>query len=229
MTMLRPDELLASPVVANATMNRERGLSGVNSYERDLRFSITEFLAERVRERGGAVWYDACCGQGRALVEAGRQFADAGWGRQVRIVGVDLVPMFTPETAPNVSLQAADVATFSLEQPADLVTCVHGLHYLGDKLGFLQNTCALLAPGGLFLGHLDPNNVLSMESGQPVWRQAARHAAERGAALGLKRHVLRVKQTDAPLGFGMAYRGATVSKQPNYTGIVVINSWYAMV
>jgi len=38
--MLDADELLASPLVANATMNRGRGLSGVNSYERDLRFRI---------------------------------------------------------------------------------------------------------------------------------------------------------------------------------------------
>ncbi len=30
--MLGSDELLSSPVVANATMNRGRGLSGVNSY-----------------------------------------------------------------------------------------------------------------------------------------------------------------------------------------------------
>jgi hypothetical protein len=35
MTLLRADELLSSPVVANATMNRGRGLSSVNSYERE--------------------------------------------------------------------------------------------------------------------------------------------------------------------------------------------------
>jgi len=54
--MLRSDELLCSPVIANATMNRGRGLSAVNSYERDLRFSLTEFLAQRVRERGESLW-----------------------------------------------------------------------------------------------------------------------------------------------------------------------------
>ena len=225
--MLSADELLASPIVANSAMNRGRGLTGVNSYERDLRFSITEFLAERVRERGTAVWYDACCGQGRALVEAGRQFDAAGWGRQVQIVGVDLVPMFTPEEAP-VTLVAADVAAFTLEQPADLITCVHGLHYLGDKLGFLQTAHALLAPGGLLLGHLDTSNILNSESGLPIWRHAARHAAKNGAALELKAHVLRVMQTEAALDFGATHQGATVSEQPNYTGITVIDSWYTL-
>ena len=199
-TMLRPDELLSSPVVANATMNRGRGLSGVNSYERDLRFSITEFLMERVREHGEAVWYDACCGEGRALAEA----------------------------APNVHLQAADVAAWALERPADLITCVHGLHYLGYKLGFLQNAYTLLTPGGLLLGHLDASNVLAAESGLPFWRQAARHAAKNGAVLELKSHVLRVQRTDAPLNFGVTYQGATISEKPNYTGITVVDSWYAM-
>ncbi len=224
--MLSADELLASPIVANATMNRGRGLSGVNSYERDLRFSITEFLAECVRERGEALWYDACCGQGKALVEAGRQFAAAGWGRQVRIVGVDLVPMFTPEKAPNVTLRVADVSAWTLEQPADLITCVHGLHYLGDKLGFLQNASTMLAPGGLLLGHLDTNNVRSVGNGLSIWRQAARHAVRGGASLKLSGHVLHVKQGDPPLDFGITYQGVTISEQPNYTGITVIDSWY---
>ena len=228
MTLPRADELLSSPVVANATMNRGRGLGGVNSYERELRFSITDFLAERVRERGKAVWYDACCGQGRALVEAGTQFAEMAWGRQIEIVGVDLMGMFTPEQVPGVTLIAAEVAAFRLDQPADLITCVHGLHYLGDKLGFLQHAYAMLALDGLFLGHLDAKNVHAVDGGPPIWRQAARHAAKSGVALDFKSHVLCIKRTDAPLGFGVTYQGATVSEQPNYTGITVIDSWYAV-
>jgi len=226
MTMLRADELLSSPIVANVTMNRGRGLSGANSYERDLRFSLTKFLAERVRERGEAVWYDACYGQGRALVEAGKQFAEIGWGHRVQVVGVDLVEMFATERAPGVTLIAADVAAFRLEQPADLITCVHGLHYLGDKLGFLQNTYAMLAPGGLFLGHLDTSNVRAFGSGLSLWRQAARHVGKTSVAPEFKSHVLRIARTEASLNFGLTFQGATVSEQPNYTGITVIDSWY---
>lgn len=224
--MLQADELLASPVVANSTMNRGRGFSGVNSYERELHFSITELLAERVREHGTALWYDACCGQGRALVEAGKQFEAAGRGGQTQIVGVDLVNMFTPDQAPNVTLWAADVTAFTLEQSADLITCVHGLHYLGDKLGFLEHAYALLAPGGLLLGHLDPANVRAAESGLPLWRQAARHAAQTSVKPELKGHLLRIQRTDALLDFGVAYQGASISEQPNYTGITVVDSWY---
>ncbi len=231
MTMLRPDELLSSPIVANSTMNRGRDLSGVNSYERDLRFSPTDFLADRVQERGHALWYDACCGQGRALIEAARQFQATDWGRPVRIVGVDLVETFTPEHAPHVTLIAADVAAFRLDHPhqvhADLITCVHGLHYLGDKLGFLETAYAMLAPGGLLLTHLDPDNLRAIGAGASVWRQAVRRAAKDGVALNFKGHVLRIVQTEAALDFGVTYQGATVSEQPNYTGITVIDSWYA--
>ena len=227
MTMLRPDELLSSPAIANATMNRGRGLGGVNSYERDLRVSLTDFLAARVRERGHALWYDACCGQGRALMEAATQFQATDWGHTVRIVGVDLVDMFTPERAPGVTLIAADVAAFRPDRPADLITCVHGLHYLGDKLGFLEAAYAILAPGGLLLAHLDPDNLCALESSVSVWRQAARRAAKSGVPIVIKGHVLRIEKANAPLTFGLTYQGATVSERPNYTGITVIDSWYA--
>ena len=226
MTMLRPDELLSSPIVANATMNRGRGFSGVNSYERDLRVSLTDFLAARVRERGHALWYDACCGQGRALMDAAIQFQATDWGRAVQIVGADLVDMFTPNRAPGVTLIAADVAAFRPDRPADLITCVHGLHYLGDKLGFLESAYATLAPGGLLLGHLDPDNLRGLGVGASVWRQVVRHAAKSGVALDFKGHVLRIARMEAPLDFGVTFQGATVSERPNYTGITVIDSWY---
>ena len=166
--MLNPDDLRRSPVVANAVMNRGRGLSGVNSYERELRFDIPAFLDKRVRERGEAVWYDACCGEGRALLEAGRQLSGTVWGSRVRTLGVDLAGMFSDGGTPNVQLIAADVAAFAPDSPLDLITCVHGLHYIGDKLGFLQNAYARLAPGGLFLGSLDPLNVRSHGDGLSV-------------------------------------------------------------
>ena len=152
------------------------------------------------------------------MVEAGTHSSAAEWGRQVRIIGVDLVGMFTPEQAPSVTLIAADVAAFTPDQPADLITCVHGLHYLGDKLGFLQDAYAMLAPDGLFLGHLDAHNIQATESGLPVWRRAARHAAKSGVTLELKSHVLRVKRTEASLNFGVTYQGATVSEaaQPSH-------------
>ncbi len=55
-----------------------------------------------------------------------------------------------------------------------------------------------------------------------------RHAAKGGVAVDFKGHVLRIARTEAPLNFGLTFQGATVSEQPNYTGITVIDSWYTV-
>ena len=221
MKTLSHAELLASDVVANATMNRGRGLSGVNSYARELRFDVGDFLRERVQARGRALWYDACCGQGRALAEAGEHFAATHWGRRVQIVGVDLIGDFAP-AGTNLHLAAGDVGAWTLDGKADLITCVHGLHYLGDKLGFLEYAYAQLAPGGLLLAHLDTANLRL----PCAWAQTVRRLRAQGVALTLKDHRLRLERTDAALTFGLTHEGATVSAQANYTGIIVVDSWY---
>ena len=129
--MLTHSQLLSSATVANSTMNRGRGLAGVNSYGRELRSDIPAFLEARARERGAAVWYDVCCGEGRALIEGGGRFA--ALGLPIQIIGVDLVGGFANGAGANVRLIAGDAATFTLDVAADLVTCVHGLHYLGTN------------------------------------------------------------------------------------------------
>ncbi|MBV9851065.1 MAG: class I SAM-dependent methyltransferase [Armatimonadetes bacterium] len=224
--MLTNAELLASSTVANSTMNRGRGLSGVNSYARELRLDIVAFLEARARERGQAVWYDACCGEGRALVEAGERFARRGWTREVQIIGADLVDLFAPNDCPHVRLMASDVVAYVPEQPVDLVTCVHGLHYLGDKLGFLERAYERLTPGGLLLAHLDPSNVWDAEGDRPLWPRLVRGIRAAGVAISLRSHVLSLMRGERPLNFGVTYRGATVSTRPNYAGITVIDSWY---
>lgn len=223
--MLDAVELLASPLVANATMNRGRGLSGVNSYERDLRFAPLPFLAARAEARGEALWYDACCGQGRALADAGGQIDAAGWGSKVRLVGADLAGMFVSPLPPQVQFVQADALAFQPDAPADLITCVYGLHYLGDKLALLQNAYALLAPGGLFLGSLDAVNIRG-PGGAPIFARLARRARQGGVRLEPKGQVLRLERTDAALDFGAAYRGAAASARPHASGITVIDSWY---
>ena len=111
-----------------------------------MRFDIAAFLETTARKYGRADWYDICCGEGRALVEAGRDFTTSGL--PVQIVGVDLVDTFAPASPRNVRLIAADAGAFVLDTAADLVTCVHGLHYLGDKLGLLEQAHRQMASGG---------------------------------------------------------------------------------
>lgn len=228
---LEDEALLASETVVNAAMNRGRALTGVNSYERDLKMDIGAFLARRVQERGHAVWYDACCGEGRALREASVAWeGQRQWASRVQMLGVDLWDDFAPVGAPCVRFVAADVVTYDPGTDVDLITCVHGLHYLGDKLRFLERCYARLAPGGVFIGHLDTDNLRFEAQGQasPVsWSALLRRVRGDSASITYRNHLLRMERIgNGPLHFGGEYLGASVSERPNFSGMTGIDSWY---
>lgn len=226
MRLLAPDELLRSDIVANSTMNRQRVLHGVNSYTRELGFDPILWLIQRAEKRGGAAWLDVCCGEGRALLHAAQALPSAT--HPIRLIGADLIGPFAAHSFANLELIAGDIAEFVPPCPLDLITCVHGLHYLGDKLGFLENAYRWLNDAGVFIGHLDPANIRAeaLQSGDKVWPGALRRARRAGVDMELRNYRLRIARTDAPLEFGTAFAGCSPSEQPNYTGITVIDSWY---
>lgn len=223
MRLLARDELLRSDIVANSTMNRQRVLHGVNSYTRELGFDPIPWLTQRAEIQGSAAWLDVCCGEGHALLHAARTLPP-----DVRLVGADLVGPFPSHPFANLKFTQGDIAAFTPPCAFDLITCVHGLHYLGDKLGFLESAYWWLSDGGIFVGHLDPVNLCA-EPGSPdrVWPGALRRARRAGIEIALRSHRLRITRSDAPLDFGTVFRGCSPSEQPNYTGITVIDSWYA--
>src|SRR5262249_45546176 len=131
--LLDEDALSASSVVANCAMNRERQLSGVNSYSRELSFNPLDWLRARITPGGPTSgWLDLCCGTGLALIQAAHRLRDDGLRDRVRLLGVDLVDAFDREGAPE--LVTASVTDWTPPGRFDLITCVHGLHYVGDKL-----------------------------------------------------------------------------------------------
>ncbi|WP_217622667.1 class I SAM-dependent methyltransferase [Streptomyces lunaelactis] len=85
-------ELEQSAVLANNTMNRERGLAGVNSYARELGFDPIRHL---VAQSAAPSWLDVCSGEGRALREAAARLPDTSV-----LTGIDLVGPLTPSTLP---------------------------------------------------------------------------------------------------------------------------------
>jgi trans-aconitate methyltransferase len=115
-----------SSVVANCAMNRDRRLAG---YGRELGVDIAETIRDRLRQRADTVrWLDLCCGSGKALQECARLVDDP----RLRITGVDLVDFFAGPRHPGVQLEVASVTAWTPSRELDLVTCVHGLHYVGD-------------------------------------------------------------------------------------------------
>jgi hypothetical protein len=106
--------LTASSVVANNTMNRERGLSGANSYAKELGFDPYEYLASR---EGSRAWLDLCCGSGKALFHAAGRFAAEQPDVDAAIVGIDLVDHFLSAVRPpGLELIAASVSEWTTQR-----------------------------------------------------------------------------------------------------------------
>jgi SAM-dependent methyltransferase len=170
MNLLDDDILERSAVVANCRMNQERDLVGSNGYDKELGINPRDFLGERIVTGRHVAWLDLCCGSGRALIEAARIAQEEGLGSRISIVGVDLVGMFlTPEPGlACLRLVEASLRTWQPEGQFDLITYVHGLHYIGDKLGLISRDASWLVEDGLFVANLDVENLRSPSSRIPV-------------------------------------------------------------
>ncbi|GAA1397771.1 class I SAM-dependent methyltransferase [Catellatospora coxensis] len=221
MRLLDDEALERSSVVANNAMNRERGLDGVNSYARDLGLHPLDRLRPRLADHGAAAWLDLCCGQGRALAEAAGQAPDG-----LEIVGVDLVDHFDSRASAldGLTLVTASVAQWRPDRAFDLITCVHGLHYVGDKLGVLARALTWLSPGGTFAAHLDLASI-QLADGTPATRLVRRLLREAGVAYDARRRVV-TRTGPTVLDLPLEYAGADDQAGPNYTGQPAVDSYY---
>jgi len=212
-------------VVANATMNRERGLRGPNSYSKDLGVDLLSILSELLASNGSVAWLDLCCGSGRALLEATIRLEELWPSGRLDLVGVDLARM--PRDAsprPGLRLIEANLERWTTAERFDLVTCVHGLHYVGDKLGLIRKASSWLRDSGSFLAHLDLAN-LRLEPRRPAGRRVMQAFRKVGVHYDSRRRVLRV-ESGQRLEFGLDYLGADDTAGPNSTGQPAVNSIY---
>ncbi|MEV7010463.1 class I SAM-dependent methyltransferase [Streptosporangium sp. NPDC051022] len=218
--LLDGEALERSSVVANCVMNRERGLSGSNGYGRELGIDVLEFLRGRVREGRRVRWLDLCCGSGRALFEASHRIGDA-----VEIVGMDLVGFFAgPSRPPGLRLITASVVDWVPEGLFDLVTCVHGLHYVGDRLGVLSRAASWLADDGLFVGNFDVDGV-RLADGAPAGRRLVSALRASGLDYDARRRRVSCRgRREVTLPY--RYLGSDDRAGPNYTGQSAVNSHY---
>jgi SAM-dependent methyltransferase len=229
--LLDDEALEKSAVVANCSMNRERQLAGVNSYARELRFDpLQEVVTARSGGSGAALggtaaWLDLCCGSGRALIQAACQVHRAGLAGQVVLAGVDLVDAFdaVPEPTAGLELVCAPVAAWEPARSFDLITCVHGLHYIGDKLALLTRAASWLTPAGRLVADLD---LAAVRAGGPA---ADRRLRSRLRAAGFaysprRRQITCAGRRDVRLPY--AYLGADDSAGHGYTGQPAVASYY---
>jgi SAM-dependent methyltransferase len=229
MELLNDKALARSSVVANCCMNRQRSLLGSNGYERELGLNPIDFLRDRAASQSQARWLDLCCGTGKALIEAGLIAKHEGWAERLEIVGVDLAGSFAerPAEIANVGLLKGSLAEWQADRPFDLITCVHGLHYIGDKLGLIARAASWLTKTGVFVASLDLNNIKCRET-----KAAGRVIGKALRASGLE-YDSRKKLVSCPgyrrVEFGLRYLGADDQAGPNYTKQPVVDSYYERV
>jgi len=227
MPLLNLGRLERSAVVANCAMNRERTLTGSNGYARELGFDVLEFLTNP-RWELPVRWLDLCCGSGRALVEAAAALSQQGRAKHVRILGLDLVDTFaTNPCVEMLTLREQSVERWQPTETYPLITCVHGLHYLGDKLELIAKCVRALAPQGRFVAHLDLKNLRGAD-GRPAGRRIVAELRKHGLNYDTrKRRITGDRPCDLLLPF--QYLGADDAAGPNFTGQPAVDSYYELV
>jgi trans-aconitate methyltransferase len=211
MRLVDDEELARSAVVANRAMNRTRRLSGRDGYAAVLGVDIVE--------RRPSSWLDLCCGSGRALLDAAELL-----GPDVPITGVDLVDFFAGPTPAQVELVSSSVTTWQPSRSYDLITCVHGLHYVGDKLAVLTKAASWLTPDGLLAANFDLTSIRQADGTTTGPRLAK---ALRQAGFQYDARSKRISRTGhAALTLPFHYLGADGQAGPNYTGQPAVHSYY---
>ena len=217
------------PVVANCSMNRLRTLRGSNGYDTELHIDALTELRRRLTRKTVVRWLDLCCGAGKALIEAAHQVEAMALTNRIEMVGLDLAGHFDPidEGLANLQLVESSIRAWAPAAQFDLITCVHGLHYVGDKLGAIQRAISWLTEDGLFVASLDVDNVRN-EAGAPLGRPLRRAFQRAQTDYVSGKHLVR-RIGGAELRLPFRFLGADEDAGPNYTGQPAVNSHYRIV
>jgi len=226
MKLIGLDELEKSGVVANCRMNRERSLTGPNGYSRDLGFNPLHVLQRQAEGKPRVRWLDLCCGSGMALSEAAEVIHNEGMEARFEIIGVDLVGMFVQPPAESGCLRLLEqsLSTWKPIGRFDLITSVHGLHYIGDKLGLIERAVSWLTDDGHFAANLDLNNLRFGDS-RLAGRTVVAELRKSGLQYSARKKLLTCEGHRAKLT-RFRFLGADDQAGPNYTRQPAVNSYY---
>jgi len=222
--LLKEEELIWSSVVANCNMNRKRKLIGVNSYEKDIRFDILKFLTERATTQKEVKWIDLCCGEGNAVIEASKIIQEQQINN-LAITGIDLVDLFeNHQNLPFINFEVQSLLEWTTNQKYDLITCVHGLHYVGNKLIVIQKSLQALKKDGIFIANLALDNVKDA-NGKSLKRYLLKRFRQHELSYDAKNKIL-IGKGPRKLELELSYLGANDRIGKNYTGQEVVDSHY---
>jgi len=227
MKLLSENELVWSWVVANSKMNRKRKASGVNSYEKELKIKPELFLEDHIQQNGLVKWLDLCCGEGKALIQASEYLLLKGLQDKALLKGIDLVSAFQsiPPLISCIDFEVRSIVDWSSTEQYDLITCVHGLHYVGDKLKVLKAVFECLNPQGIFIANLDLDNIRLLNGDAATY---LKNIFKQNDIQYNSRTRLLTCKGPRGIDFNVNYKGANDKAGPNYTGQDAVCSVYEM-
>ncbi len=226
MKLLNEEELEWSTVVANNTMNRERVAFGINSYEKEINFNPVDFIKNRA-DQNNIDWIDLCCGAGNALWQVVDFLKEKKIAPKVSITGIDLVSYFSKEEPHKMlTLKQLNLNDWKPTQTYDLITIIHGLHYLGDKLKLISTAAAALKKNGVFIGNLDLDNIL-LKDVQNARKNLLQFFKKNNIQYNQRTKLIRIEGPQN-ISSSFKYFGADDQAGPNYTGQPVVNSYYEL-
>jgi hypothetical protein len=117
------------------------------------------------------------------------------------------------------------LSTWRPDRAFDLITCVHGLHYVGDKLGLIARAATWLTVDGLFVASLDLHNL---EVGGSSARQLKPNLSRAGLRYDTR---LRLVSCRGRKRVSLPYRnvGADDMVGPNDMGQPAVDSHYEVI
>jgi ubiquinone/menaquinone biosynthesis C-methylase UbiE len=227
MQLLPEDKLVWSPIVANSGMNRERNSSGINSYEKEFHFKPEIFLESKIKESGQSSWLDLCCGQGNALLQTAIYLYGHGLQPNIKLKGIDLLNSFQviDKNINCIDFESKSVVDWIPDQKYDLITCSHGIHYIGDKLKVIETAIGALNPHGIFIANLDLANIIITETNSNLF---LKNLFKKTQIQYNNRSKIIKRVGFADIQFGLLYKGADDKGGANYTGQDAVTSYYSV-
>ena len=159
-------------------------------------------------------------------MQAALQVHAEGLSSQIQIIGVDLVGRFDRYEVDLSCLRLVEssLRTWSPDCQFDLITCVHGLHYVGDKLSLIAHAASWLTGDGLFVANLVLAN-LKIPDDRFAARRLTADLRRSGLAYDRRRRLITCQGRKA-IELPYRYLGADDQAGPNYTGQPAVNSYY---
>jgi hypothetical protein len=107
----------------------------------------------------------------------------------------------------------------------DLITCVHGLPYIGDKLALLTRAAGWLTSSGRLIADLDLS-AIQLDGGLPARRRLTARLRASGLTYNPRRHQITCTGR-REIRLPYTYLGADDRAGPGYTGQPAVHSHYA--